>query len=333
MNLSDLAPWLAARGFAPERIEPLPGDVSPRRYGRVLLASGATAIVAFYPEEIRPAAERFLRATALLKIVEVPVPRVLADDLSQGLMLIEDLGEQTLAERRDLDDLGVAPYFCHAAELGRRIATIPPEALLDEATREPWNPPLDGPLLRRELEQTWNVFLVPRGLLGSARQESAIQTLFDEICARLGAETAVPCHRDFMARNLIPRREVSGEVAVIDHQDLRFGPPRYDLASLLNDTRFPSAALEAELLAEFLRDSAQVESYHRAAAQRTLKAVGTYAKFAERGAPRHLPLIPRTLARALESLARIPEGAVLVPELLDLWRPALRDSPHQSAML
>ncbi len=326
MNLSDPAPWLVARGFAPGRIEPLPGDVSPRRYARVHWADGSaggSAIAAFYPEEIRSAAERYLRTTALLEGVAVPVPVVLAVDLAQGWMLIEDLGEQTLAERRDLDDLAVAPYFRHAAELGRRIASLPPAALLDEA-REPWNPPLDGPLLRRELQQTWDVYLAPRGLLGAAEEQRAIESLFDEICTRLGAEPAVPCHRDFMARNLIPRsgRETSGpmagEVAVIDHQDLRFGPPRYDLASLLNDTRFPSAALEAELLAA-LADSAAVESYHRAAAQRTLKAVGTYARFAERGAPRHLPLIPATIARAMGHLARIPEGAAIVPELSRRW--------------
>jgi len=330
MNLSDLAPWLVARGFAPERIEPLPGDVSPRRYGRVRLAEGTSAIVAYYPEEIRPTAERFLRTTELLQGVEVPVPRVLAVDLPRGWMLIEDLGEQTLAERRDLDDAEIAPYFRHAAELGRRIATLPPAALLDEVTQEPWNPPLDGPLLRRELQQTLDVFLIPRGLLGSPEQERAITSLFDEICARLGAEPPVACHRDFMARNLIPRSggDFAGEVAVIDHQDLRFGPPRYDLASLMNDTRFPSHALEAELLAEILDERGKIESYHRAAAQRTLKAVGTYAKFAERGAPRHLPLIAPTLARALRSLARIPEGAEVAPELETLWRPALRASAH-----
>ncbi len=328
MNLSDLAPWLVARGFAPERIEPLPGDVSPRRYGRVRLAGGTSAIVAYYPEEIRSTAERFLRSTELLQSVGVPVPRVLAVDLLRGWMLIEDLGEQTLAERRDLDDAEIAPYFRHAAELGRRIATLPPAALLDEATQEPWNPPLDGPLLRRELQQTLDVFLIPRRLLGSPEQERAIRSLFDEICARLGAEPAVACHRDFMARNLIPRSGGAGEVAVIDHQDLRFGPPRYDLASLMNDTRFPSPALEAELLAEILGDPGMIESYHRAAAQRTLKAVGTYAKFAERGALRHLPLIAPTLARALRSLARIPEGAGIAPELETLWRPALRDSAH-----
>lgn len=326
MTPNDLSPWLAAQGFAAARIEPLPGDVSPRRYSRVWLASGGSAILALYPEEIREIAVRYLRSTELLGSVAVPVPRIFAVDLARGWMLIEDLGAETLAERRDLDDRAVAPYFRHAALLGRRIAALSPALLLgDTADAPPFNPPLDGALLRRELLQTEEVFLSPRGLLGNGEQRTAIAALFDEICARLGAEPAVPCHRDFMARNLIPRIGADGacEVAVIDHQDLRLGPPLYDLASLLNDTRFPAPPLEAELLAVALGEGADLRSYHRAAAQRTLKATGTYARFAERGAPRHLPLIPVTLARALDHLGRIPEGEGLVPSLRALWKSAL----------
>ncbi len=326
MKFSDLAPWLAAQGFAAERLEPLAGDVSPRRYARVWIEGGSTAICASYPAEIRDTAARYLRATEMLSRVAVPVPRILAVDLARGWMLIEDLGRETLAERLDLDDHAVAPYFRHAAGLAQRIATIAPASLKSTAADgSAFNPPLDAALLRRELEQTLEAFLAPRDLLGGPRERRMIETLFDELCVRLGAEPAVPCHRDFMARNLIPRRTAEGlsEVAVIDHQDLRFGPPRYDLASLLNDSRFPSPALEAALLAEFLSGPAEVESYHRAAAQRTLKAIGTYAKFAERGAPRHLPLIPVTLARALGHLERLPEGAEVAFTLRNLWRPAL----------
>ena len=58
----------------------------------------------------------------------------------------------------------------------------------------------------------------------------------------------MPCHRDFMVRNLMPLRGRRGLV-VLDHQDLRLGPPLYDLASLLNDTLFPPPEAEEALLA------------------------------------------------------------------------------------
>ena len=59
--------------------------------------------------------------------------------------------------------------------------------------------------------------------------------------------------------------------------------------------------------------------YHRAATQRTLKAIGTFAAFALRGSARHLPLVGPTLRRALVHMARVPETGDLVPELASRW--------------
>ena len=47
--------------------------------------------------------------------------------------------------------------------------------------------------------------------------------------------------------------------------------------------------------------------------------VGTFAAFAARGVPRHLPLIPPTLVRALSHLGRLPETAELAPALERAW--------------
>jgi aminoglycoside/choline kinase family phosphotransferase len=311
--IDEAAVWLHGIGRPTVRIVALPGDVSPRRYARVHLEDGGTAILATYPSALRATCERFLRATDLLAAAGVPVPRILAADCDAGLMLLEDLGPHTLADRkgRCWSELGL--YFERAASLGRRIACLPVEAVAD------LNPPLSSELLRRELTQTWDLFLVPKGLTGDAGLTVALSAALDDLCARLGSGPLVPCHRDFMSRNLMPVDEQGG-VAVLDHQDLRLGPAAYDLASLLNDTLFPPPELEDQLLAEapFPRSD-----YHRAAAQRTLKAVGTYTSFALRGADRHLPLVAPTLARCLDHLARIPEGEALAGELARAWRPAL----------
>ncbi|MCB1037088.1 MAG: hypothetical protein KDD47_24890, partial [Acidobacteria bacterium] len=105
-------------------------------------------------------------------------------------------------------------------------------------------------------------------------------------------------------------------LVVLDHQDLRLGPPTYDVASLLNDSLFPPPDLEAEFLG---RSEVHEETYRRVAVQRTLKAVGTYAAFAQRGASRHLPLIPPTLRRALYHMALLPELRDLAARLQRSW--------------
>jgi aminoglycoside/choline kinase family phosphotransferase len=320
----DTALWLSELGRPAAEIQPLPGDVSQRRYSRVVFREGetASAILATYPPEVRTVCPRFLRTTELLTAAGVPVPRIFAADCERGLMLVEDLGLQTLADWKARPWSLLRLFFERALDFSVRIAHLPVESVAD------LNPPLGSELLRRELAQTWDLFLAPRGLTGDGELAAALRDALDEICRRLGGGPVAPCHRDFMSRNLMPRDEEGGLV-VLDHQDLRLGPAFYDLASLLNDTLFPPPEIEEELLAAALPglpahpgETART-GYHRAAAQRTLKAVGTYTSFALRGADRHVPLIAPTLARCLFHLSQIPEGESLATDLGRLWQPVL----------
>ncbi len=311
----DLEAWLARLGYPARAIEPLTGDVSPRRYFRVWLeddSSGRAAILATYPEDLRGTCRRFLRTTGLLEGAGVRVPRVLAAACSAGWMLLEDLGPQTLADYKERPWSELSLWFEQARCWLQRIAGLPAAEIAGI------NPPLDGELLRRELQQTWDLFLEPRGLTGSPDLTAALRAALDTVCEGLAGQPLAPCHRDYMSRNLIPIGP--DDLAVLDHQDLRLGPAEYDLASLLNDTLFPPPEVEESLLAASGADRTR---YHRAAAQRTLKAIGTYTSFSLRGADRHLPLIPPTLSRCLHHLSRIPEGEPVAEELGRAWAPVL----------
>jgi aminoglycoside/choline kinase family phosphotransferase len=315
---ADLEGWLAGLGRSVREIQPLTGDVSPRRYARLRFEDGTTAILATYPSDIAPVCLRFLRTTEILEGAGVRVPRVLAADCDGGgWMLLEDLGPRTLGDWKERSWSELAGYFEDAVGIIDRIAGLPAGDLAE------LNPMLGRELLKKELAQTWEVFLEPRGLTGDPALAEILRAVLDAMCDALGSETPVPCHRDFMARNLMPLPGAS-QVAVLDHQDLRLGPPFYDLASLLNDTVFPPPEAEEALLARALPSPVDRVRYHRAAAQRTLKAVGTYAAFARRGADRHLPLIGPTLSRSLGHLALVPESAALVVDLGRVWGPALR---------
>lgn len=307
------AAQLAAAGFHPREMQPLSGDVSPRHYFRVVLQDGESAILATYPEEIRGICARFERTTEILAGEGVRVPRILGSDCGAGWMLLEDLGPQTLGEwgkGRPWSDL--SPYFETALYMAGRIRRLPAAGLAE------LNPILGYEVLAKELAQTWDLFLEPQGWVAEPALAAALRLALDALCAALADEAPEPCHRDFMVRNLMPLPE-SG-LAVLDHQDLRLGPPHYDLASLLNDTLFPPPDAEMALLAAVLATPADHERYHRAAAQRTLKAVGTYASFARRGADRHLPLIPPTLARFLRHFGQVPEGEGLAARLASAWK-------------
>ncbi len=307
-----LGDWLARHDHPPDRLLPLAGDVSARRYWRSWSTAGS-AIVAVYPADMQATCERFRATSVLLEGIGVRVPRILAADCERGWMLLEDVGELTLYELAGDDDRQLRRRLDRAMKTARRIAALP------RGSVAALNPALDSALLERELAQTWSSFLAPRGLTGEAADAAGLSAAFEQLCHRLGELPAVPCHRDFMARNLVPL--ATGELAVLDHQDLRLGPPLYDPASLLNDSLFPPAAEVAELLAGYgIETPADLAAYRRAAAQRGLKAVGTFATFAARGNRRHLHLIPPTLGRALEHLEALPETAAAVAPLADRWR-------------
>jgi hypothetical protein len=309
---------LRMRGHPVRSVTAMAGDVSRRAYHRVLLEDGATAVLALHPPDLRETCRRSLRTGELLAGAGVRVAEVLDEDCGAGWLLLEDLGERTLYEHAHRPWSELEGWFEDAVAAIGRIAALPRKEVAE------LNPPLDRALLARELAQTREVFLEPLGLLGGLDGgEAAFHAALEALCARLGAETPVPCHRDFGARNLIPLGgDGAPRVGVLDHQDLRLGPPAYDLASLLNDSLFPPPEVEERLLELGLAGGSR-EGYHRAAAQRTLKAVGSYAAFARRGEDRHLRLVPPTLGRALDHLRRVPETAPVAPHLEELWGPAL----------
>ncbi len=308
--------WLDQQGQQVEDFTELTGDVSLRRYFR-LNSADSTAIVAVYPSNIRAACRNFLETTRLLSRAGVRVPRVLASDCELGLTLLEDLGSDTLYDLRDTASGTLSAYFWRATADLQRIQSL----ALEEVA--PLNPPLNRDLLWRELQQTWTSLLEPRGVVADPGFSRALEETLQELCRLLDTESLVPCHRDFMSRNFVPV-DPHPELAVLDHQDLRLGPRHYDLASLLNDSLFPPATLEEEILAHHLGDEPEQRiSYHRAAAQRALKATGTYETFGLRGDTRHRKLIPETIGRALRHLGHLPEATAIRSELGERVSPLL----------
>ncbi|MEO7974123.1 MAG: phosphotransferase [Thermoanaerobaculia bacterium] len=315
MITTDLESWLAGLGIGFATPAALAGDLSQRRYFRVVLDDGMQVLAAYYPESLRPAMARFVGARSLLADAGVRVPEIRQWSSERGWMLVEDLGTATLFEQADLPPQQRVARFLTSVESAGRIAGLDAEEVARLGS-----PALDEALLRRELEPTIEFLLDPRGLAALPARRRELLAALDELCSRLGGGRLVPCHRDFMARNLIPRDE---GIAVIDFQDLRLGPPAYDIASLLNDSFFPERALEEVLLPDRWRTGTVAEEYSRAVVQRTLKASGTFARFAVQGNPRHVPLIAPTLARAARHLESLPETKAVFGALRGWWRAQL----------
>lgn len=308
---------LESLGHPVSRVEPLAGDLSIRSHWR-LHTDAETAVLTVYPSSLRHQCTRFRKSSTLLERVDVPTPGILRSHCTEGWMLVEDVGPSTWFERYgETEPEGARDLYERALRYLMRIQSLSvPEV-------DAINPRLGSRALRQEIRRSWAALLAPEGLVGEGRVRRRLSEAFDALCDSLESSGLVPAHRDFMVRNLIPVPDPR-RLVVLDHQDLRLAPPAYDVASLLNDSLFPPAELEGQLLG--LVPSVGRRDYRRAVVQRCIKAIGNYREASQRGRPIREPLVLPTLERAWRQMKRLPEFSDLVSPLAPRWERFLAGS-------
>ena len=289
-----IADFLDRLGWRDAARTPLAGDASFRRYERIHCAGRKAVLMDAPPdqEDVRP----FLVVARHLKDLGYSAPSVLAADARAGLVLLEDLGEDSYT--RLLDGNGDEAVLYGVAvdllvDLHRRPAPadLPPyddRRLLDEANllTEWYMPALrrspPPPEVKTEYERLW-------------------QSLFP--LARAGVEVMVL--RDYHADNLmwLPGRCGLARVGLLDFQDAVRGPAAYDLVSLLEDARRDVRPELAEgMIDRYLAATgADPETFRMAyaimGAQRNAKIVGIFTRLWKRdGKAAYLDLVPRVWA-------------------------------------
>ncbi|MGI3129469.1 aminoglycoside phosphotransferase family protein [Halopseudomonas pachastrellae] len=321
--LADALPQAAATlqwGDLPEgELAPASADASFRRYFR-WQAGGHSLIIMDAPPE-HENSEPFVRITGLLQDAGVRVPRIFAQDLGQGFLLLEDMGAQTYLQyiQQGVSDGELERLFSGA------IASL---IRWQRASRPGVLPEYDEAVLRRELAlfPDWYVARVlERELTPEQRR------LWDVVQQRVLdsnlAEAQVFVHRDYMPRNLMV---AAGEPGVLDFQDALYGPISYDVTSLFADAFFSWPVAERrqwlqrywqQAVAAGLPVPAQLSDFLDQArlmgVQRHLKVLGIFARICHRdGKPHYLADAPRFVGYLREACA---EDVRLQPlaELLD----------------
>lgn len=287
-----IAAFLDGCGWGTAARAPLAGDASFRVYER--LSRGAeTAVLMDAPPgqmDLRP----FLDVAAILHRWGYSAPVVLAADIAGGLVLLEDLGDDSYTR--------VAARGGDEAELYRHAID-----LLVDLHRRPVPPdlaPYDTAFLLREvaLAVDWYLPTLTGAPVADAVRADYLDRWRDAL-RPVGALAPVFTFRDYMADNLIwlPARHGLQRVGLLDFQDAVIGCPAYDLASLLEDIRRAVPRQLAERLLRRYIDKSGVdaallhEAYGVLAAQRNTKIVGLFTRLWKRdGKPRYQDYLPRT---------------------------------------
>ena len=320
-----IAAFLARAGWADAERRPLAGDASFRRYLR-LSRAGETAILMDAPpplEDVRP----FVRIAGLLRQIGLTAPRILAHAPRRGLVLEEDLGDDTFAA---LLDRGSDPETLFSAavdvlvHLRRRTTAaqlealsefgvprlVEESALLTDWFLPAWTGNPTPPELRADYLARWTAVLAQ---------------------APLGPPMLVL--RDYFASNLIwlPDRDGVRRCGLLDFQDAVAGPAAYDLVSLLEDVRRDIPEEFGARMYQRYLDRADIadrdgfaHAYAVLGAQRNLRIAGVFARLDRRdGKAHYLPFMDRVwalVARDLRHPALAPIGEWLDRHVPAAWR-------------
>ena len=253
------------------------------------MRSGGTGLNAWRVEMCLPSVLREL------------APKIYGEDLTEGLLILEDLGSEPVVD-------GGTPRPERYAEAVRVLAKLhanplPPVLPVAEGTEHRLPPyDMEALLFEAELMPEWYAPAI-RNVSLSAEARAAFVDLW-----RAALQGAIPDRptwtlRDYHSPNLIwlPEREGAARVGMIDFQDAVRAHPSWDLHSLLQDARRDvSPALEAEALDRYFALRPQVDraafmaDYAGLAALNEAPIIGIFARLIARdGKPRYRQFLPR----------------------------------------
>lgn len=318
-------------GFASAQRLHVVGDVSAKAFERITGDDGTTAILMNAPaREPGPAvwdgrtydevAHRaldvgpFLAIGGALAEAGVHVPAVIAHDSAEGLVLMEDLGSDGIADANG----PIRERYEAAIDLLAHIhgRDWPDEVAVDgEKYRVPAYD-AEALLIEISLFADWHVPHA-RGSDWPDTERTRFLDAWRAVLAEVGAAPATWVMRDFHSPNILWQAGETGmaRVGVIDIQDTLFGHPAYDVASLAQDARADiGVALEAALVDRYraqrrkadadFDDASFGEAYAILGAQRATKVLGAFTRLAfhdgRTGYGAHIPRVKNVLARNLQ---------------------------------
>lgn len=320
-----------ATGHTPTHVEAMPGGASTRRYFRVTLPASPHRLVAMFVPDARPeevtkgGGERekwpFLEVHALLDARGVRVPRVWGEATDEGLLVLDDLGDETLAAFLTRAPSRRAEIYTRAvrdlAAAQRALAELPEGSIV--GTRA-----FDETLLRWELDHFREWGLDARGRSMSAADRGTWEAIADRLAGRIAAMERGFVHRDYQSRNLMVQEEASGALSLvwIDFQDALLGPRAYDLVALLNDSyqSFDRPFIEARL--DEYAEEAGLEADARRALGRAFDTITVQRKLKDAGRfifidrvkknPAFLPYFWPSIAKVRAALGHLTDDEDMV---------------------
>lgn len=286
-------------GFTEYTLHPLVVDASSRRYIRIITKDISHVIMDLPPE--RGALDSYITISNFLTIQGYSSPKIIKEDLENGFLLLEDLGDDIFnsllskfqdssLEKEMYDEaVNILVNWCVDSSMQSTSSKI---NLPTYANRD---------LLRGI--KIFTEWCLPE-IFPQDHQTKALELLdiWERILLAAPLVDSHFVHRDYHAGNLIwlKSREGSARVGILDFQDAAWGDPIYDLVSLLQDARhdIPLGLVES-ILKRYIDATGQPlslvqERYAILGAQRSIHIIGIFHRLNQRdNKGEYLRFLPR----------------------------------------
>lgn len=273
----------------------------------------------------------FISVAETLEGLGLNVPKILAQDLEQGFLLLSDLGTNTYLSQLDPNNESSAD----ALYRGALSALVKLQAGGSKAAQK--LPRYDAALLDTEMN-LFSDWLGEKhlGIGLNKLQAGQWQEVKQFLAESALSQPQTYVHRDYHSRNLMIAPGLNP--GVIDFQDAVQGALTYDAVSLLRDCyiAWPPEQVQEWLRAYFLElcaaqviDKSQwndfVKAFDLMGIQRHLKASGIFARLYHRdGKDGYLNDIPQTLQYIAQVGEKYPQMRPVVDWIEGQWLPKLQ---------
>ncbi|MGU3310307.1 aminoglycoside phosphotransferase family protein [Acinetobacter sp. M5A5_2a] len=277
----------------------LAGDASFRRYARIQLQNKTYMLMDAPPE--KEDCVPFVTIDEFFAGHGVRVPQIVAKDLAQGFLLLEDFGDVLLSTL--LNDETVDKYYEQSFKQLIHLQSVNGQEQFPAYSYEK---------LLTEMKLLTDWMLPSLQITPSVEQQQVIDDAFDVLAKTALAQPQVIVHRDFHSRNLMKIAN-EPELGVIDFQDAVIGADTYDLISITRDAYVQWNAEHVyqwfrvfyDLLPESAKQNRSFEQFKRdadlMAIQRHIKILGIFVRLFERdGKSGYLKDLPRVMWYLIE---------------------------------
>ena len=279
-------------------------DASFRQYFRVFNTQDNKSYIVMDAPPEKENSHLFVLVTELIRGVGVNAPDIIALDLQQGFLLLDDLGNKPYLDY--LSDNTAENLYIDAIDALVKMQTI--DAML---------PAYDEQLLLTEMELFESWYLNRHlDVQLDEDQKTSLYSIFTILIKSAEQQPQVFVHRDYHSRNLMITD--SNNPGVIDYQDAVIGPVTYDLVSLFKDCyiEWPGEKIEhwldlylARLTPEHIIEKDTLTRwFDLMGVQRHLKVLGIFARLNYRdGKSQYLNDLPLTLKYVVDACEKYIE--------------------------